>query len=55
MSVGSLSTKLEERRQKLKAMRSKAMDLDHDKQEDVKKKVDTKKDQIKGDKKAETK
>ena len=29
-------------------MRSKAMDLDHEKEGDAKKKVDTKKDQIKG-------
>ena len=46
MSVGSLSTKLEERRKKFQTMRSKAMDLDHEKEGDVKKKVDTKKDEM---------
>lgn len=43
MSVGSLSTKLEERRNRFKAMKDKAMDLDHDGKE-TKQKVDPTKD-----------
>ena len=53
MSVGSLSTKLEERRNRFKAMRDKAMDLDHDKQES-KQKVDPAKDQAKAAEKPKT-